>query len=85
MNSWDIWLSRMVLPLLLGKTTKTKALGGVRDVYVSIQGNFLLLDVYDSPQEMAQYTRELTVMLLLSIYADITISYKESIRILLLF
>lgn len=67
---------------LLGKTTRTKEHGEVREVSVSIPESFPQQGAYALLLGMALSIKESIVMLLLSIYADIIISCKESIRIL---
>lgn len=83
MNFWDSWQSPMVQFHLHGRTTRTKELGEVRDVSVSIPEGFPLQDACALLPEMGLSIKESIVMLLLSIYADIITLCKESIRIYL--
>ena len=75
----------MVQFRLLGRTTRTKEHGGVKDVSVSIPEGFPQQGAYVLLLVMALSIKESIVMLLLNIYADIITSCKESIRMSSLF
>ena len=64
---------------------KIKELGVVKVESVFIQEDFPPQDAYVLRQGTAQYTKELTAMISLSIFQDIMASYKANIKILRLF
>jgi hypothetical protein len=75
----------MVQQVSHGKTMKIKELGVVKVESVFIREGFRLQDAYDSRLGTAQFIKELTAMISLSIFRDIMDLYKVSIRILSLF
>lgn len=80
-----IWQSQMVQQVSHGKTMKIKELGVVKVESVFIQEDFRPQDAYVLRQGTAQYTKELTAMISLSIFQDIMASYKVSIKMSSLF
>jgi hypothetical protein len=64
---------------------KIKEHGAVRAEYVFIPRDFLLPVFCVIQQEMVPSTKELTVMILLSIFQDIMVSCRGNIRISNLF
>ena len=60
-------------------------LGVMKVESVFIREDFHPQDFYDLQQGTAQFIKESTAMISLNIFQDIMVSYKVSIRILLLF
>ena len=64
---------------------KTREHGAVRGEYVFIPEDFHLQVFCVIQQEMVQYTKESTVMILLNIFQDIMALYRGNTKILNLF